>query len=85
MGHVSSFDYQAIEPNKKVCRLANDRNGNVIIITKHNKPFSAPYKTALAGELIRVRDKLEIYKLSKEELKWVTGLCNFAKELESVK
>lgn len=81
---ISDLEYAAIEPLENTIRLARDKNGNVYIVTNHEEKYTAPFRIAIAAREL-YNYKMGVYKLSKIELAWLTGIYNFAKGLEIIK
>jgi hypothetical protein len=81
---ILELEYAATETSRDIIRLSHDHKGRVYIMTKHcNDPFSVPYDMAAAGVLYRFSSdsKLEEYKMSEEEIKWIERIGSFALEL----
>lgn len=80
MSRTTDIDYAAVEPEYNRIRLAHDRNGHVYIMD-NSTLYSAPYDTALAGELFN--EKMQSLKLNEKEMIWVIGMKEFARQLSS--
>lgn len=77
---ILDLDYAAIEVNRDIIRLAYDEASRVYVVSKHNIPFSAPYKIALSGLLYRyINDHLEEYVMNDIELEWVRRVHGLVK------